>query len=133
MKLRAEIFSRQSKSLILQFCLLGQVLGTSMSFRTMKMDYKIPHHFSFHTLKGQVSILCFASLTAMFCASILKTELNYATSNKLTYKILSEDIFIGKGRTEYCTQGTSGRSEGRKFRVETLHVFGNMLWCIFES
>lgn len=61
----------------------------------------------------------------------IKTEPNYATSNKFIDKILSGDIATGTGRTEYHTQDTSGGSEGRKVSVETLHVFGNAIWHIF--
>lgn len=87
---------------------------------------------SYFKLTVHASLLSFASLAVMFCPNILKTEPNYATSNKFTYKILSGDIVIGTGRTEHCTQDVSGESEGRTLSVETLHVFGNVTWCIFS-
>lgn len=67
----------------------------------------------------------------MFCSGNLKTEPTHATSDEFTYKTRSGDIAIGTGRTEYCIQDTSGGPENRKLSGETLHMFGNVTWCIF--
>lgn len=94
---------------------------------TEEAYYRISHQFGF---KGTVhaSLLSFASLALMFHLNTIKTECNYGTSNKFIDKILSGDIATGTGRREYHT---SGESEGRKVSVETLHIFGNVIWYIF--